>query len=114
MRLKAIALNTFKEAVRNKVFYLLVVLGIVTALSSIIISMLTIGDKVKVLKDFGLAAIEFFCVLIAIFTGINLVFKEIDKKTGTSRIKGHFGENTEADEKLYINAVSGKVNVGSN
>lgn len=81
MRLKAIALNTFKEAVRNKVFYLLVALGMVTALSSIIVSMLTIGDKVKVLKDVGLAAIDFFSILIAIFTGVNLVFKEIDKKT---------------------------------
>jgi len=81
MKLKAIALNTFREAVRNKVFYLLVVLGVVTALSSIIISMLTLGDKTKVLKDVGLAAIDFFSVLIAIFTGINLVFKEIDKKT---------------------------------
>jgi ABC-type transport system involved in multi-copper enzyme maturation permease subunit len=81
MRLKAIALNTFKEAVRNKIFYLLVVLGIVTALSSVIVSMLTIGDKVKVLKDVGLAAIDFFSILIAIFTGINLVHKEIDKKT---------------------------------
>ncbi len=80
-KLQALALNTFKEAVRNKVFYLLVVLGIATALSSIIISMLTIGDKVKVLKDVGLAAIDFFSVLIAIFTGINLVYKEIEKKT---------------------------------
>ena len=81
MRLKAIALNTFKEAVRNKVFYLLVALGMVTALSSALISMLTIGDKNKVLMDVGLAAIDFFCILIAVFTGINLVYKEIDKKT---------------------------------
>jgi len=79
--LRTIAYNTFKEAVRNKVFYLLVALGVVAALSSIIVSMLTIGDKVKVLKDVGLASIDFFCVLIAIFTGINLVYKEIDKKT---------------------------------
>lgn len=81
MKLKAIAFNTFKEAVRNKVFYLLVVLGITSAVSSLIISMLTLGDKEKVLKDVGLASIDFFSVLIAIFTGINLVFKEIDKRT---------------------------------
>lgn len=81
MSLKALALNTFKEAVRNKVFYLLVALGVVTALSSFVVSLLTIGDKVKILKDVGLAAIDFFGVLIAIFTGVNLVFKEIDKKT---------------------------------
>lgn len=81
MRLKAIAFNTFKEAVRNKVFYLLIVFGILAALSSQVVGMLTIGDRVKVLKDVGLAAIDFFSVLIAIFTGINLVYKEIDKKT---------------------------------
>jgi ABC-type transport system involved in multi-copper enzyme maturation permease subunit len=80
-KLRAIALNTFKEAVRNKVFYLLVVLGVTTALSSQIVSMLTLGDRIKVLKDVGLASIDFFCVLIAVFTGINLVYKEIDKKT---------------------------------
>ncbi len=40
--------------------------------------------------------------------------KEIDRKEGTSRLKGHFGENPEADEKLYIKAVSGKVNIESN
>lgn len=81
MKLKAIALNTFKEAVRNKIFYLLVVFGILFALSSRIISLLTLGDTVKVLKDVGLASINFFSVLIAIFTGINLVYKEIDKRT---------------------------------
>lgn len=81
MKLKAIAFNTFKEAVRHKVFYLLVVLGITTALSSQVISMLTIGDKEKVLKDVGLASIDFFSILIAVFTGINLVYKEIDKRT---------------------------------
>lgn len=81
MKVKAIALNTFKEAVRHKVFYLLVVLGITTALSSQIVSMLTIGDTEKVLKDVGLASIDFFCILIAVFTGINLVYKEIEKRT---------------------------------
>lgn len=81
MKLQAIALNTFKEAVRNKVFYLLVALGVTSALSSLIVSMLTIGDTVKVLKDVGLASIDFFSVLIAVFTGVNLVYKEIDKKT---------------------------------
>jgi len=81
MKIKAIAVNTFKESVRNKMFYLLVFFGILFALSSKLISFLTLGDAIKVLKDTGLAAINFFCVLIAIFTGINLVYKEIEKKT---------------------------------
>jgi ABC-type transport system involved in multi-copper enzyme maturation permease subunit len=76
-----IAVNTFRESARNKMFYLLVFFGILFALSSKLVSFLTIGDAMKVLKDTGLAAINFFCVLIAIFTGINLVYKEIEKKT---------------------------------
>ena len=78
---KGIAVNTFKESARSKVFYLLIFFGILFALSSKLISFLTVGDAMKVLKDTGLAAINFFCVLIAIFTGISLVYKEIEKKT---------------------------------
>jgi len=60
MTVSAIAVNTFKEAVRNRVFYLLVFVGIFFALSSEFISMLALGDRVKVLKDVGLASIHFF------------------------------------------------------
>ncbi len=81
MKIIAIALNTFREAVRNKIFYLLVFFGIFFSLSSKLISVLTIGDTLRILKDVGLASINFFSVLIAIFTGINLVYKEIEKKT---------------------------------
>lgn len=81
LNVKGIAINTFRESARNKMFYLLVFFGILFALSSKLISFLTLGDAMKVLKDTGLAAINFFCVLIAIFTGINLVYKEIEKKT---------------------------------
>ena len=81
LNVKGIAINTFRESARNKMFYLLVFFGILFALSSKLVSFLTIGDAMKVLKDTGLAAINFFCVLIAIFTGINLVYKEIEKKT---------------------------------
>jgi len=81
MKIMAIALNTFKEAVRNKIFYLLIFFGIFFSLSSKLISLLTIGDTLKILKDVGLASVNFFSVLIAIFTGINLVYKEIEKKT---------------------------------
>jgi len=77
---QGLVFNTFKESARNKMFYLLIFFGILFALSSKLISFLTLGDTMKVLKDTGLAAINFFCVLIAIFTGINLVYKEIEKK----------------------------------
>ncbi|HSQ35304.1 MAG TPA: ABC transporter permease subunit, partial [Candidatus Binatia bacterium] len=81
MNIQGLVLNTFRESARNKMFYLLVFFGILFALSSKLVSFLTLGDTMKVLKDTGLAAINFFCVLIAVFTGINLVYKEIEKKT---------------------------------
>ena len=81
LKIMGIAVNTFREAARNKIFYLLVFFCILFALSSKLVSFLTLGDSIRVLKDTGLAAINFFCVLIAIFTGINLVYKEIEKKT---------------------------------
>lgn len=79
--IRGIAVNTFRESARNKMFYLLVFFGVLFALSSRLVSFLTLGDAMKVLKDTGLAAINFFCVLIAVFTGINLVYKEVEKKT---------------------------------
>ena len=81
MKLRAIAFNTFREAVRNKIFYLLIFFGIFFVLSARIIALLTVGDTTKIVVDVGLASINFFSLLIAVFTGINLVFKEIDKKT---------------------------------
>jgi len=81
LNIRAIMLNTFKEAVRNKIFYLLLFFGIIFALGSKILGMLSIGDPLRVILDSGIAAINFFTALIAIFIGINLVYKEIDKKT---------------------------------
>lgn len=81
MKIRTIAFNTFREAVRNKIFYLLIFFGIFFVLAARIIALLTVGDTIKIVVDVGLASISFFSVLIAIFTGINLVFKEIDKKT---------------------------------
>ena len=81
MKIRAIAINTFKEAVRNKIYYLLIAFGIIFAFSSRLVSLMTLGDQVRVLKNVGLTSITFFSVLIAIFTGINLIYKEIEKKT---------------------------------
>jgi hypothetical protein len=48
---------------------------------SVILDNLTIGEPTKIIKDFGLASIEIFGVLIAIFVGIGLVYKEMERKT---------------------------------
>ncbi len=81
MKIGAIAGNTFKEAKRDRILYLLfffAALGIVGARA---LAVLTVGDRVKIIKDVGLASISLFGVLMAILIGTGLVYKEIDKKT---------------------------------
>lgn len=76
-----IALNTFKENLRDKVLYNLLFFGLLLISSSILLGALTIGEQDKIIKDIGLAGINVFGVLIAIFVGIGLVSKEIEKRT---------------------------------
>lgn len=81
MKIKAIALNTFKEAIRDRILYLLFFFAAVALLFSRLLAVLTVGDRVKIIKDVGLASISIFGMLMAILIGTGLVYKEIDKKT---------------------------------
>jgi ABC-type transport system involved in multi-copper enzyme maturation permease subunit len=77
----AIALNTFRESIRDRIFYSLLAFAFLMLGFSMILGNLTIGDDIKIIKDFGLGAISLFGTLIAIFVGIGLVYKEMEKRT---------------------------------
>lgn len=81
MIIKTIAINAFKEAIRDKVLYNLLIFTLVLIAASVFIGRLTIGEDQRVIKDIGLAAMSLFGVLIATFVGTSLVHKEIRKKT---------------------------------
>ncbi len=81
MKIITIALNTFRESIRDKVLYGIVLFGILFIGASRILKPLTIGEEIKITKDIGLAAISFFGLLIAIFVGSRLLYEEIEKKT---------------------------------
>lgn len=81
MRIRAIAFNTFKEAIRDRVLYLLLFFAAVCILFSRILSLLTVGDRAKIITDVGLASLSLFGALMAILMGTGLVYKEIDKRT---------------------------------
>jgi ABC-type transport system involved in multi-copper enzyme maturation permease subunit len=81
MKIKTIALNTFKEAIRDRILYLLFFFAAVALAFSRLLAVLTVGDRVKIIRDVGLASISIFGVLMAILIGTGLVYKEIDKKT---------------------------------
>lgn len=76
-----VAVNVFRESVRDKVLYNLVVFAVLLIAASFLLGQLTAGQDVKVIKDLGLASISIFGLLIAIFIGIGLVWKEVDKRS---------------------------------
>lgn len=80
-RILAVAENTFRESIRDKVLYVLLFFAAATILGSKVLGWISIGQDVKIIKDICLAAMSVFGALIAIFVGANLVYKEIDKKT---------------------------------
>ena len=80
-RILAIARNTFRETVRDKILYNLIVFALIMIFSSLALGQLTLGNEDKVILDLGLASISIFGMLIAIFIGIGLVYKELEKRT---------------------------------
>ncbi len=77
----AIAGNTVREVVRDKVFYILVFFAVLLIAVSKALGWISMEQDVKVMKDFSIAAINLFVLLITIFLGTTLVYKEIDKRT---------------------------------
>ncbi|MCP4522736.1 MAG: ABC transporter permease [Candidatus Gracilibacteria bacterium] len=76
-----IALNTFKEIVRNKFLYMILFFGLAFIAFSLALGQLTLGEEEKIVIDFGLAMIEIFGFIGVLFVGSQLLFKEIDGKT---------------------------------
>jgi len=80
-RIVVVAENTAREAVRDKLLYNLLLFAGIMIASSVLLAQLQVGYDERIYNDVGLASIAFFGVLIAIFVGINLVYREISLKT---------------------------------
>lgn len=81
MKIQAIALNTFREAVRNKILYSVLLFAILLVCASALFGSVTIGDQIKVIKDFGLFSLSFFGAIITVVSGVSLLNKELKQKT---------------------------------
>ncbi len=81
MRVATIALHTFKESVRERVLYNLIVFAFLLIAAAILFGIISVGVKEIILINLGLASISVFGLLIAIFIGIGLVSKEIERRT---------------------------------
>ena len=78
---QALALNTFRETVRDRLFYLVGFFGLALVGATTMLSPLTVGAQGKIMADVGLAAMVVFGLLVVIFVGSNMVRKELDKGT---------------------------------
>jgi ABC-type transport system involved in multi-copper enzyme maturation permease subunit len=132
MRILTIALNTYREAVRDRILYVLLFFAGATIVASKALGYISLGEDVKIIADISLAAISIFGALIAIFVGTNLVYKEIDKRTiytilsqpiwryefvlgkylGLAMLIGTVTLAMGAGAAVYIAVLGGTVNIG--
>jgi ABC-type transport system involved in multi-copper enzyme maturation permease subunit len=80
-RILIVARNTFREAVRDRVLYNLVFFALLMIASAVIVGQISMDIETVVMVSLGLSAISLIGLLIAVFTGVGLVSKEIDKRT---------------------------------
>jgi len=79
--IRLVAWAVFKESVRDRVPYSMVLFAALLMAASFLISQLTAGQDVKIIKDLGLAALSIFGLIIAVFIGIGLVSKEVERRS---------------------------------
>jgi len=80
-RILHIATNTFREAVRDRVLYNLIAFALLMSAAAVLVGQISIHIEKLVVINLGLTAVSLFGIVIAVFIGIGLVSKEIDKRT---------------------------------
>jgi ABC-type transport system involved in multi-copper enzyme maturation permease subunit len=76
-----VAANTFREAVRDRVLYNLIAFALLMSGASVLVGQISMNIERNVVINLGLTAVSLFGLVIAIFIGIGLVSKEIEKRT---------------------------------
>ncbi len=76
-----VAINTFREAVRDRVLYNLIFFALMMIGAAVLVGQISIGIERLVIINLGLSAISIFGLVMAIFIGVGLVSKEIEKRT---------------------------------
>jgi len=79
--ISTIAVNTFRETIRDRILLIILLFALGFSVISGIVSQWSLNQEAKILQDFGFTTITAFGLIIAIFSGVGLVYKEIDKRT---------------------------------
>lgn len=81
IRIWAIAGNTLREAIRNKLLYTLLFFGIALIGTGVLVSTLSYVEGARIVQDVGLSAVRLMSVGIAVFVGVGLIYGEVDRRT---------------------------------
>ena len=77
----AIAVNTFKETIRDRVLAVIVVFALIMIVGGLWLGSISLGEQARMMKDFGLVAVTGFGLIVAVFVAAGLVHKEVEKRT---------------------------------
>lgn len=80
-KILVIAQNTFKETIRDRILYGILAFALLFIFSITLLGSLSLGEDAKIIENFGLAGIYIFSLIITIFLGASLIYKEIEKRT---------------------------------
>ena len=80
-RIFTISRNAFREAVRDRILYNLILFVLLITASAIFLGELSAGQESRVIVNLGLSVLLIFGTFISIFVGVSLVWKEIEKRT---------------------------------
>jgi Cu-processing system permease protein len=81
LRMIAVAVNTFREAVRDRVLNGMLGVALAVLVFSLALAELALDQQRRIVLDIGLASISLFSVVMAVFLGSSLLYKEIERKT---------------------------------
>ena len=80
-QLWAIAVNTFKETIRDRVLAVIVLFALLMIVGGLWLGSISLGEEGRMMTDFGLVAVTFFGLVVAVFVAAGLVHKEVEKRT---------------------------------
>ncbi len=80
-RVRTIALNTYRESVRARIFIGLAIVAFVVALFSLVVGTFTLRNAPRVMSDLGAASISIFSIIVALMNSVTSLFREVEQKT---------------------------------
>jgi ABC-type transport system involved in multi-copper enzyme maturation permease subunit len=80
-RIAAIALNTFRETIRDRILGVIILFALAMIVASLWLASISLGQEGRMMKDFGLVAVSAFGLVVAVFVAASLVRKEVEKRT---------------------------------